>query len=178
MTKRFFTIQVAMLMALIWIVGCSSFPGLKSTRAKRPEGNLYNKVPASMRAQVKEASFDLKEAHSNLKLAEKKVTLADLKKERAILAKKQADFGKKMAETLVKKAEVTMERKKLEAIDNANLGDKGGNIKSIANLRTRELSVESEGIKTKAEIDTLELKIRALDKKIAAQARRVASKKK
>ena len=60
-----------------------------------------------------------------------------------------------------------------EAIDNANLGDKEDNIKQIANLKTKKLGMESDGIKVKAEYDTTELRIKKLTKEIKAQTMRV-----
>ncbi len=128
-----------------------------------------------MRAPVNKASADLKQSESNLKLAKEKVKLAELKEERATIEKKHADLNEKLAATTVKKAQVSVERKKLEAIDNANLGDKASNIKKIANLKTKELSIESEVVKTKADIATLALEIKRLNKKINLQARKVDS---
>ena len=178
--RRWLQIHLVLLVSLSLMVGCSALQKLKrssGTSAKPAQGNLYNQVPAAMRAPVKEASFDLKEAQADLKLADAKVVLADLRKERSILEKKQADSSKKLAEILVKKAEMVIERKRLEAIDNANLGDKAANIKQVANLRTKELSIESDAVNTRAEIATMDLEIKTLDKKIAAQAQKVSKLK-
>ena len=130
-----------------------------------------------MRAPVKEASFDLTQSRSNLKLAEKQVVLADLIKEHAILKEKHANYNQKLAETMVEKAEIAIERKRLEAIDNANLGDKSDNIKKIASLRTKELSIESDAVQIKAAMDSLELEIKGLEKKITLQSQVVANHK-
>ena len=180
MTKRYFTLTISVALAIMWVAGCSSFPGIKrsSSPSKPADKSLYSSVPASMKAPVKEASFDLKQSQANLKLAQELVKLAELKKERAILEKKRADLNHKLAETLVDKANVTMERKKLEAIDNANLGDKAGNIKKIADLRTKELGIESNAVKTKAEVATLDLEIKDLNQKVNLQARKVDAARK
>jgi hypothetical protein len=139
---------------------------------KTKEG-LYSQVPAAMRAPVKEAEFDLKEAKAKAEIAREKVKLADLQKERALLEVKWADYGMKWAEINEKAAELAIEIRTMEAIDNANLGDKEHNIKEIANLKTKKLGMESDAIQVKAEFDTAELKIKNLTKEIEAQNMRV-----
>lgn len=180
MKNRHFLFTISLAMAMIWITGCSSFPGIKRTSspAKTTKKGLYTSVPVSMRAPVKEAAFDLKQAESNLKLAQEQVKLAEFKKERAVLEKKRADLNQELAETLVEKSKLIIERKKLEAIDNANLGDKASNIKKIANLKTKELSIESKTVNTKASMATLDLEIKGLNKKVNLQARKVDSSRK
>jgi hypothetical protein len=183
MTKRYFLLAISLAIAITWTVGCSSLKNImnsssspsSSSSSKTTSKGLYSSVPASMRAPVKEASFDLKRSESNLKVAKEKVKLAELKSERAIIEKKQADLNEKLAETMVKKGTVTIERTKLEAIDNANLGDKASNIKKIASYKTKELNIESELVNTKADIATLELEIKKLNKRINLQARKVDS---
>jgi hypothetical protein len=182
MTKRYFLLAISLAMAITWTVGCSSLnnfmkssPSASSTSGKTTSKGLYSSVPVSMRAPVKEASFDLKRSETKLKTAKEKVKLAELKSERAIIEKKQADLNEKLAETMVKKGTVTIERTKLEAIDNANLGDKASNIKKIASYKTKELNIESELVNTKADIATLELEIKKLNKRINLQARKVDS---
>ncbi len=181
MIRRYFLLTISLTLALTWTVGCSSLPKFmkssspSSSKSKSTSQGLYASVPSSMRAPVNKASADLKQSESNLKLAKEKVKLAELKEERATIEKKHADLNEKLAATTVKKAQVSVERKKLEAIDNANLGDKASNIKKIANLKTKELSIESEVVKTKADIATLDLEIKRLNKKINLQARKVDS---
>jgi len=170
------------LMALSFLVGCSSIPKLKGATAKIPltkssvgktnEG-LYSQVPAANRAPVREAEFDLKQAKAKAGIAGEKVKLAELQKERALLERKHADYGKELAQINEKKAELDVEIRKVEAIDNSNLGDKEDNIKQIANLKTKKLGMESDGIKVKAEFDTAELRIKKLTKEIEAQKMRV-----
>jgi len=166
------------MMALSLLAGCASIPVLKSSGTKtsasksslgtKKEG-LYSQVPAAMRAPVKEAEFDLKEAKAEVDLSREKVKLAELQKERALLERKNADYGMKFSEINERKAELEVEVKKLEAIDNANLGDKERNIRDIANLKTKKLAMESDGIQVKAEFDTTELRIKKLTKDIEAQ---------
>ncbi len=181
--KRCCHIGLAFLVALSLLAGCSSIPVLKSTTGKIPltkssrgktSEDLYSQVPAANRAPVREAEFDLKEAQAKVELSREKVKLAELQKERALLERKCADFGMEFSEINQKKAELEVEIRKLVAIDNSNLGDKEYNIKEIANLKTKKLSMESDGIQVKAELDTTELKIKRLTKEIETQKTTVA----
>ena len=115
MTKRYFLLAISLAMAITWTVGCSSLKNImksssspSSSSGKTTSKGLYSNVPASMRAPVKEASFDLKRSESNLKLAKEAVKLAELKSQRAVIEKKQADLKEKLAETMVKKGTVTL----------------------------------------------------------------------
>jgi hypothetical protein len=183
MTKRYFLLAISLAVAITWTVGCSSLKNFmkssssttSSSSGKTASKGLYSSVPASMRAPVKEASFDLKRSESNLKIAKERVKLAELKSQRADIEKKQADLKEKLAETMVKKETVTLQRTRLEAIDNANLGDKASNIKKIASYKTKELNIESDLVNTKADIETLDLEIKKLNKQINLQARKVGS---
>jgi hypothetical protein len=143
------------------------------SKAKESDDDLYRKVPASMRADVKEAQYDLKRAKSNAALANKKLKLAELKKEREVLRNKYARYNRDLAEVLIKKANIEVEIKKLEAIDNSNLGDKADNIKMIANMKTKKLGIESDEIEIKADMDTTQLRIKELNKQISAQQKKV-----
>jgi hypothetical protein len=165
------------LLAVSLFAGCVTIP-TKSTSATKssPTGTkegLYSKVPAAMRAPVREAEFDLEQAKSKAGIAREKVKLAELKKERAVLEGKFADYAMELAEILERKAELVVEIRKFEAIDNANLGDKEDNIRQIAKLKTKKLSIESDGIRVKADFDTTELKIKKLIKEIKAQETKV-----
>ncbi len=169
MKKHFF---MGLLISITLVAGCIKIPMTKSSPTKSEEG-LYKKVPAAMRASVREAEYDLKKAKGEVHLAIEKVKLAQMQKERAILEKMYADYEMKMAETSVKEAELELERKKLEAVDNSNLGDKEDNIKRIAHLKKQELNVESDSIQIKAELDILNVKITKLRKEIKSQQRKV-----
>jgi len=173
---------LAFLVALSFLVGCSSIPKLKNATRKIPltkssigtsKEGLYSQVPAANRAPVREAEFDLQQAKTKAEIAGEKVKLAELQKERALLERKYADYGMELAQINEREAEVEVEIRKLEAIDSANLGDKEDNIKQIANLKTKKLGIESDGIKVKAEFDTTELRIKKLTKEIKAQTMRV-----
>jgi chromosome segregation ATPase len=180
MGKRILMANMALACILFMVFGCSALQKMKGPSAdkkQQPAGGLYASVPESLRAPVQEAAMDLQQAKSNLKLADNQVILADLIKEHGNLKKKYADLNRKLAEIEVHKAEATIERRKQEAIDNANLGDRSTNIKKIAELRTKELDIESDGVKTKAEMDTLDLAIKKLENKINHQSDIVAGHK-
>jgi chromosome segregation ATPase len=176
--KRLWYKGLTFVMALSLLSACATIPGIKSSGTRtsgtkssprRSKEELYSKVPAANRAAVREAEFDLKQAGAKAALAGEIVKLAELQKQRALLERQHADYGMELAQILQKKAELEVEIRKLEAIDNSNLGDKESNIKEIANVKTKQLSIESDGIQVKAEFDTTELRIKKLTKQIEAQ---------
>jgi chromosome segregation ATPase len=173
MMKRLLHFNLALLLALFLAIGCQSItakiPGTKSKSGaskKTSDVSLYNKVPASMKADVKEAQFDLKQAKANVNRSKKKVEIADMKRERSILQKKYADYELQVAGALQRGAEVNVELKQWEAIDAAGLGDKETNIKTIANLRSKQLKAEDSKIQSTASRETTGVKIKKLSKKI------------
>ena len=167
---------LGLLIPLTLLCGCLALPMIKSSPKKTEQG-LYTKVPAAMQAGVREAEYDLKKAKGQVDLASEKVKLAQMRKDMAILEKDYADFEMQMAETMVKEVELKLERKKLEAVDNSNLGDKEENIKRIADVRKQELSVESEEIQIKSELDILDMKIKKLAKEINNRKTQLAKKR-
>lgn len=172
--KRLLVLNLALLLALFLAIGCQStlakISGTKSksgaSAKKSSDVSLYNKVPASMKADVKEAEFDLKQSKANVNRSKKKVEIADLKKERSVLQKKYADFALQVAGAVQRGAEVNVELKQWEAIDDAGLGDKETNIKTIANLKSKQLKAEVSKIQSKASLETTGLKIKRMSKKI------------
>ena len=175
--KRLMKTTIVVMTTLFFVSGCATTPfskGTSKSAAKKSEPVNYNQVPASMRGDVKEAEYDLRRARKNVDLAVEKVKLAELKKERGILGSKYADYNKKLADILTQKAEVIVEGRKMEAIDNAGLGEKEDNIKKIAKFKEKELDVAKAEIKIKADIDTTALKLKQLDKKIREQSKVVA----
>ena len=161
---------------LTLLSGCLELPMIKSSPKKTEQG-LYTKVPAAMQAGVHEAEYDLKKAKAQVDLASEKVKLAQMREDMAVLEKNYAEFELKMAETLVKQAELGLERKKLEAVDNSNLGNKEENIKHIADLKKQELNVQSDNIQIKAELDILDIKIKKLAKEIKERRTQLAKNK-
>jgi chromosome segregation ATPase len=170
--KRSDPMRPGFFLLVLLLSGCVTLPSIKNP-ITAGQGDLYSQVPAAMRAPVKEAEYDLKQAKASVDLAKEKVKLAEMKKQRAGLENEYADCGMKIAETKEKKAQAALEVKKLEAVDNANLGDKEKNIKKLADLRTQELSIESDNIRMKADLDTLDLKIKKLTKEIDTQEKKV-----
>lgn len=173
MMKRLLHLNLALLLALFLAIGCQStlakIPGTKakSGAAKQTtDVSLYNKVPASMKADVKEAQFDLKQAKANVNRSKKKVEIADLKKERSVLQKRYADFALQVSGAVQRGAEVNVELKQWEAIDAAGLGDKETNIKTIANLKSKQLKAEDSKIQSIASRETTGVRIKKLSKRI------------
>jgi len=167
--KRFLYISLVFFIALSFTAGCANMPlvgGSKKKKAKVSERTLYSQVPESMRADVKEAEFDLQEAKRNLKLAKEKVKIGKLKEDLGELEKDGADYELDAAEKNVEEKELAVEAAKLEAIDNANLGDKIDNIKKIAKLEKKKYGAKGEAIEAKAESDTTKIEIKKLKKKI------------
>jgi len=167
--KKFLYISSVFLIALSFTVGCANMPltgGSKKKKAKVSEQTLYSQVPESMRADVKEAEFDLQEAKRSLKLAKEKVKVGKLKKELGSLQKDGADYELKAAEKKVEEKELAVEVAKLEAIDNANLGDKIDNIKKIAKVKSKKLNAEADAVEAKSYSATTALEVKKLKKKI------------
>ena len=182
--KRFLSIILTLVVAISFAGGCAT---MNATMKKIPvpkitggseesDDGLYRKVPASLRADVKEAEFDLKRAQANAMMAEEKLTLSEMQKEREILRNKYARYNKNLSEVLVKKADIGVEIKKMEAIDNSNLGDRASNIKIIANLKTKQLGIETDEIEIKADMEMTNLRIKQLTKLIAAQEHKIKKK--
>ena len=179
--KRFLYIIMALVLALFFFGGCSMMqkvpvPKIMESSKKSADPDLYRKVPASMRADVKEAEYDLKRAKANISLSEKKLKLSEFKKEREILRNKYAKYNRQLADILEKKANVRVEIKKMQAIDNSNLGDKTTIIKRIASLKTKHLSIESKAVEVKADMDTTEVQIKQLTKQIIVQQKKIKKK--
>lgn len=179
------TYRIAGVLILITVFafwGCSSFPspikssstGSSPSSQKTDEG-LYTKVPASMRADVKEAEFDLTKTTKRAELAQEEVKLAELRKEQALLESEYAKYSEKYWDIRRRKAAVFVDTQKMEAIDKSGLGDKEDNINNIANLQTKGLEIETDAIKVKAEMDTLTLRIKKLGKEIASQEKKIAA---
>ncbi|MDY6790343.1 MAG: hypothetical protein SWH54_03645 [Thermodesulfobacteriota bacterium] len=167
--KKFLYISLVLLIGLSFTVGCANMPlvgGSKKKTKTVSEQTLYSQVPESMRADVKEAEFDLQEAKRNLKLAQQKVKVGKLKKELGSLQKDGADSELEAAEKKVEEKELAVEVAKLEAIDNANLGDKIDNIKKIAKVKSKKLNAEADAVEAKAEYTTTNLEVKKLKKKI------------
>jgi len=167
--KKFLYISSVILIALSFTAGCANMPlvgGSKKKTKTASEKTLYSQVPESMRADVKEAEFDLQEAKRNLKLAKEKVKIGKLKEDLGELQKDGTDYELDVAEKNVEEKELAVEVAKLEAIDNANLGDKIDNIKKIAKIKSKKLSAEADAIEAKADYTTTNIEIKKLKKKI------------
>jgi hypothetical protein len=178
--KRFLYIILTLVVTVSFTGGCATMNKISVPKitggSEKSDSDLYRKVPASLRADVKEAEFDLKRAKANALMAEEKLTLSEMKKEREILRNKYAKYSKNLSEVLLKKADIGVEISKMEAIDNSNLGDRASNIKTIANMKTKKLGMESDEIEIKADMDMTNLRIKQLNKLIIAQEKKIKKK--
>ena len=167
--KRILYISLVFLIALSFTAGCANMPMTKGSKTskKTSDASLYSQVPASMRADVKEAEFDLQEAKRNVKTANEITKIGKLKKEMGDKEKKRADYKLKTAEKIFEEKELAVEVAKWEAIKNANLGDEISNIKKIAKLKSKRYGCKGDAEEAKADLDATELEIKRLKKKIA-----------
>ena len=159
-------ISLIFLLALSLLTGCEATRSLTSSISGSSDENLLAQVPAEEREEVKKAEFALQVAQEKLKLAE-------MKKELASLQKKYADYEEDVADEYQKKAAVSVDLAKLEAIDRAGLGEKKANIEDIADLKSKELKIEANGIKIGAKRDTTGEKINDLLKQIDEQETKI-----
>jgi hypothetical protein len=169
-------ISILGLIAIVLVViayGCSYTKSLTQGTTKSPDKELYNQVPTSMRAEIKEAVFDLKEAKANLGNLREKLKLSELVEERAQVFTKMRKNELTVAEYLQKEAEIELDVRKWEAIDKAGLGDREQIVKTIGDLKSSKLSNEAERVKIQAAITNAKLKIQRLDKQIAAQRSKI-----
>ena len=178
--KRFLYIILTLVVAVSFTGGCATMNKISVPKLtggpEESDSGLYRKVPASLRAEVKEAEFDLKRAKANALMADEKLTLSEMKKEREILRNKYSKYNKNLSEVLLKKADIGVEISKMEAIDNSNLGDRASNIKTIANMKTKKLGIESDEIEIKADMDMTNLRIKQLNKLIITQEKKIKKK--
>ena len=83
--KRFPYIILVLVMAISFTGGCATMEKIPVPKlaggSNESDNDLYRKVPASMRADVKEAQFDLKRAKANASQADKKLAISELKKD-------------------------------------------------------------------------------------------------
>ena len=166
--KRILYISLVLLIALSFTAGCATLTKDSKTKTKKTsDKSLYSQVPESMRADVKEAEFDLQEAKRNVKTANEITKIGKLKKEMGDKEKKCADYKLKTAEKIFEEKELAVEVAKWEAIKNANLGDEISNIKKIAKLKSKQYGCKGDAEEAKADLVTTELEIKRLKKKIA-----------
>jgi hypothetical protein len=175
--KRFFLIILSFILFVALAVGCKTTQNLKQSISSSFDSmtsdvdqKLYGQVPEDKKEGIPEAEFDLE-------LKKNKEILAELKKEREINELKIVGYNLDIASKARKKAAVTLDIKKLEAINNAGLGKQEKNIKTIADLKAKSLNIDAEIVKIKAKQDTAKGVIDDLNKKIEEQDKKVGEMK-
>jgi hypothetical protein len=175
--KRFFLIILSLILFVALAVGCKTTQNLKQSISSSFDSmtsdvdqKLYGQVPEDKKEGIPEAEFDLE-------LKKNKEILAELKKEREINELKIVGYNLDIASKARKKAAVTLDIKKLEAINNAGLGKQEKNIKTIADLKAKSLNIDAEIVKIKAKQDTTKGVIDDLNKKIEEQDKKVGEMK-
>ncbi|MDJ0912739.1 MAG: hypothetical protein QNI95_04190 [Desulfobacterales bacterium] len=161
MMKRFWYINLALLIAASLMIGCAQTKSFTdSVKSVTPMGKsskieLYDQVPNKNRWGIPKAELDLR-------IAQETVKLAELRKE---LAAEQETFESQrlvQAKTRVDENEIELERLKWESIDRSGLGEKDKNIIRIADLKVKKLDFEGNRIKIEAKMANSDRKINDL----------------
>ncbi len=163
--KRFWHVNLALLIAFLFSIGCETTRNIqKSMTSFGPPAyrKLITQVPEDMKNDVYKAEFDMKVSGEKLKLAK-------LKNKLAVNQENYSDNEVDLAEKLYEKAEITLEIQKLEAIIKSGLGEDKDNIKTLANLKSKNLRTEADRIKIEADSETANLVISDLLKQIEAR---------
>ncbi|MDJ0830785.1 MAG: hypothetical protein QNI92_13095 [Desulfobacterales bacterium] len=177
MMKRFWYINLALLIAASLMIGCAQTKSFTdSVKSVTPMGKsskieLYDQVPNKNRWGIPKAELDLR-------IAQETVKLAELRKE---LAAEQETFESQrlvQAKTRVDENEIELERLKWESIDRSGLGEKDKNIIRIADLKVKKLDFEGNRIKIEAKMANSDRKINDLKISIKEQEALIRNLKK
>lgn len=165
------------LLLAIVVTGCAPDGALTKT----PIAGLYAQVPDNFRKPVQKNELDLKVAEAKLELAEDRLALSKathklmgMELNHAAKTETYADYTFAYHKVLRQKALIQLEIAKSEAVNRAGLGEKAENIRTIGDLTGQKLSVESQAVRIKTEMDTLKLEVDALARQIDAQKEVVA----
>jgi len=171
--KKFCFINLMIILVVAFVVGCQTTQDIKSTISTKVttlttgvDPNLYKQVPEDQKEGISEAE-------SVLKFNQNKEHLAELKKELAAQKLKLAGYNLNIASKDRKKAQVSLDIKKLEAIDRTGLGEKEDNLDTIADLKSKILKIEADKVKIEAKIATYEVLIKDQKKQIQDQDAKV-----
>ena len=177
MMKRFWYINLALLIVASFMIGCAQTKSFTdSVKSVTPMGKsskieLYEQVPNKNRWGIPKAELDLRIASETVKLSE-------LRKE---LAAEQTTYESQrlaQAKTRVDEKEVVLERLKWESIDRSGLGDKDKNITTIADLKVKKLDYEGNRIKIEAKMANSDRRINDLKISIKEQEALIRNLKK
>lgn len=176
--KRFSFISLPLILVVALVVGCKTTQNLKQSISSKIDSitsdvdqELYGQVPEDKREGIPEAEFDLE-------LNKNKETLATLKKERGINELKILGYDLDIASKHRKEAAIAIDIKKIEAINNAGLGEKEKNRKIIADLKAKVLNIDADIIKIESKQAHVKGVISDLNQQIEKQEKKVKGMKK
>ncbi len=176
--KRFSFINLTLILIVTLAVGCETTQNFKRSISSKidtitsgVDQELYGQVPEDKREGIPEAEFDLE-------LNKNKEILAELIKERGINKLKIIGYDLDIASKARKKAAIALDIKKMEAINNAGLGEKEKSISTIADLKAKIAQIDADIVKFKAKQANVELVINDLNGQIEKQEKKVKGMKK
>jgi hypothetical protein len=167
--RRFFIVNLSLILLMAIAVGCETTQNLKQSISSKMN-SMTSDVDPDLYAQVPENKREgIPEAESDLEIAKNKEALAKLEKERSVNALKIFGYDLDIATKTKKKAETILDLKKMEAIDNAGLGEKNKNIETISDLKSKSIEFDAEIVKIKGKQENVNLVIDELTQKIEEQ---------
>jgi chromosome segregation ATPase len=176
--KRFSFINLILILIVTLVVGCETTKNFKRTISSKidtitsdVDQELYGQVPEDKREGIPEAEFDLE-------LNKNKEILAELKKELGINTLKINGYDLDIASKARKKTAIALDIKKMEAINNAGLGEKEKNLSTIADLKAKIAQIDADIVKFEAKQANVEVVIHDLNKQIEEQDKKVKGMKK
>lgn len=158
-----FRVCFLVLFAAMFIAGCSTTQGLKTSIASITENvdsATVSKIPADKKEGFSQAEF-------NLKVAGQKVKLAELKSELAARQKTSAGLEEDLANNFLNEAAIDYDIVKNEAIINSGLGKKEDNLKLKTKLQLKKLDIQSDRVKINAELEEAKAKSDSISAEIA-----------
>ena len=173
--SRYFVCAIAVLCLLM--AGCSATQQMTQSLSSSPpaDEDLYAQVSNDQRQGVFAAENKLQRAADGMVLATEKLKLAKLDQDLADKRAKLADQRNKLAKLVHEESIVAVDIAKWEAIDASGLGQKEENIKKLYNLRTKKAKIETDQLKYKRDIETLQLQEKQLAGEVRTQEETVRS---
>jgi hypothetical protein len=160
-------IYFSLLLAMIFITGCSTTQELKTSITSKVSSFTENVDPAIVSQVPADKKEGFPKAEFNLNVADQKVKLAELKSERAANEKKYIGLEEDLANNFQKEAAIDYDLVKIEAIINSDLGKKEDNLKVKSKLQAKKMEVQADRIKINANMEARKRKSESLSAEIA-----------
>ena len=176
MQKSFYSVCAIAVLCLL-MGACSATKQMTQSLSSSPpaDEDLYAQVPSDQRQGVYTAENKLQRAADGMVLAAEKLKLAKFRQDLATKRQKLAEQRNKLAKLIHEQSIVAVDIAKWEAIDAEGLGQKENNIKTLYNLRTKKAKIETEQLKYRRDIETLQLQEKELVGEVRTQEATVAS---